>query len=105
MLTSFLDAGGVVVVLAAATGAAGGANGAEALIASGPGLFNVSTFYGDTSRPQIDIVATADPLAAGVPNPFPTTLPPVCLMGSSGGTLVARTAAPGLCPFARHLVR
>jgi hypothetical protein len=101
-LVSFVDAGGVVVVVGADSG---GHGGFEFHILDDPGLFGFGggrMFVSMTS--VISIVDTTDPLAAGVLTPFPEGLDfGECFPGSSRGTLVARSDA--LCPMVRHLVR
>lgn len=100
-LVGFLDAGGVVVVLSAATG---GSGGYEYLLLDGDRLFTLPAREVNTASTSVEIVAPTDVVAAGVISPYPAGSQSIlCFPSSSGGTLVARTQT-ALCPVVRHRV-
>lgn len=100
-LVEFLDAGGVVVVLSAATG---GSGGYEYLLLDGDRLFTLPAREVNASSTTVEIVAPTDVVAAGVISPYPAGSQSIlCFPSSSGGTLVARTQT-ALCPVVRHRV-
>lgn len=97
-LVAFLDAGGVVVVLAA--------QHEEHRVLSGAGLFGLpaASLPFNSVGTTFTVVAPTDPIVTDVLSPFLATevTGVVCFMGSTGGSVVARETV-GLCPVVRHL--